>query len=149
MLQATKPTTVFFDADALIAGSASREGASFILLQLSELGLLNGLTCQQAVDECRKSLSIKLPDALPVFEQILSRALTVLGNPTEEEVSVYQKMAHRKDVPILTVAVTTGTRFLVTFNTKDFYPDHKLGLEVLTPGDLLKRIRARLSGLTG
>ncbi|MFQ5709699.1 MAG: hypothetical protein ACE5HO_19775 [bacterium] len=55
---------VFFDSDALIAGCASRQGAAFVLLQLSDLGLLQGLTSQKAVAECRKHLQIKLPDAV-------------------------------------------------------------------------------------
>jgi predicted nucleic acid-binding protein len=149
MLHSVKPITVFFDADVLIAGSASREGASFILLQLSELGLIKGFTSPKVVDECRKNLSNKLPDAQPAFEQVLSTALTVQENPSEKEISNYRKMAHEKDVPILAAALKTDAQFLVTFNTKDFYPDREPGLEVLKSGDLLKKIRARLSGLAG
>ncbi|MFQ5639598.1 MAG: PIN domain-containing protein [bacterium] len=139
---------VFFDSDALIAGSASRQGAAFILLQLSELGLIQGFISPKVVDECLKNLHDKLPDALPSFEQIVSHALTVLENPSGEETAEYSKMAHQKDLPILTAALRIKAHFLVTFNTKDFYPDSELGLIVLQPGDLIKRIRLRLSELS-
>ena len=39
---------LFFDSDALIAGSASPNGASFVLLQLSELGLIKGFTSKKS-----------------------------------------------------------------------------------------------------
>ncbi|KAA3655880.1 MAG: PIN domain-containing protein [Calditrichaeota bacterium] len=138
---------VFFDADALIAGSASREGASFILLHLSELGLIHGFTCQKVVEECHKNLLIKLPDAQPAFEKILTTALTITENPSKQEIMNYEKMADEKDLPILIAALKTNAQFLVTFNIKDFFPDPSLGLEVLKPGDLLKRIRTRLREL--
>ena len=72
---------VFFDSDALMAGSASRKGAAYILLQLSELGLIHGFISQDVVYECRKNLQKKLPEALPTFEQIVSKALTVVESP--------------------------------------------------------------------
>lgn len=140
-------TKVFFDSDALMAGSASHRGAAYILLQLSELGLLNGFISQKVIDECLKNLHIKLPDAVPNFEQIISHAVTVLENPSGEESAKYGKMAHKKDLPILTAAIKIKAQFLVTFNTKDFYPNPELGVTVLEPGDLLERIRVRLSEL--
>jgi predicted nucleic acid-binding protein len=147
MLHKFSITKVFFDSDALIAGSASRQGAAFILLQLSELGLIQGFTSIKVIDECRKNLNIKLPDAVPTFEQIISHALTVLENLSKKETAEYSKMAQKKDLPILAVAMKIEAHFLVTFNTKDFYPNPELGLIVLEPGELLKRIRAKLSEL--
>lgn len=137
----------FFDSDALMAGSASHQGAAFILLQLSELGLIQGYTSQKVIAECRKNLHLKLPDALPSFDQIVSHALTVLENPSDKDTVAYSGMAHKKDVLILAAAIKVQAHFLVTFNTKDFYPAPELGLTVLEPGDLLKRIRRKFSEL--
>lgn len=147
MLDKFSVTKVLFDSDVVISGSASRQGAAFVLLQLSELGLIKGFISPKVVDECRKNLQIKLSDALPTFQQIISHALTVTTNPSEKEISEYSKMAHQKDLPILTAALRIKAQFLVTFNTKDFYPDPEFGLIVLQPGDLLKMIRLRLSQL--
>ncbi len=140
---------VFFDSDALIAGSASPNGASFVLLQLSELGLIKGFTSKKVVEECLKNLQKKLPEALPVFEQIISYALKVVANPSNKETARYNNMAHEKDLPILAAALKIKAQFLVTFNTKDFYPKQELGLKVIEPGNLLKRIRIKLSELEG
>ena len=147
MQHAPQLTTVFFDSDALIAGSASRQGAAFILMQLAELGLIKGFTSRQVVDECRKNLLAKLPDALPVFEKILSSALTITENPSASETAEFKTMAHIKDVSILTAALNLNAHFLVTFNIKDFTPDAGLNMRVMRPGDLLKEIRTLLTGL--
>ncbi len=147
LLQFVLPS-VFFDADAIIAGSASQQGAAFILLQLSELGLLKGYSCEKAIVECRKNLQVKLPDALSVFEKIIPRAITILPDPTDSEIIPYAKMAHEKDLPILTAALGVKAHFLVTFNMKDFNPAPGLGLKVLKPGDLLRRIHAIFSTLS-
>ena len=79
-----KISKIFFDADVLIAGSASQSGASFILLQLCELGLLHGITSEKVEAECRKNLRIKLPQAEPLFEQIVQHSLFVCPNPGAE-----------------------------------------------------------------
>jgi len=47
---------VFFDADVLLAGSASTTGASHILLKLSELTLVEGITSHQAQTEAERNL---------------------------------------------------------------------------------------------
>lgn len=145
----TSTTKVFFDSDTIIAGSASRRGASFILLQLSELGLIQGFTSQKVVDECRKNLQMKLPDALSNFEQIISRALVIVKNPSPQQISKYNRMADIKDISILTAALMMKVRYLVTFNTRDYYPDPKLELSVVEPGELLQLIRRKLSEITG
>jgi predicted nucleic acid-binding protein len=100
-----KNVKIFFDADALIAGSASQTGASFLLLQLCELGFLQGITSKQVIAECRKNLQLKLPAAVPVFEEIVQRTLSVCSNPGHENIKKYSNMAHEKDLPILVAAI--------------------------------------------
>jgi len=144
-LSGSSLTKVFFDSDTVIAGSASRKGASFILLQLAELNLIQGFTSQQVIDECRKNLQLKLPDAIPQFEQIISHAVTIVENPSLKQITQYDRMAHKKDVPILTAAIKLKVQFFVTFNTQDFFPPPEIGLHIVKPGDLLQRIRRKLS----
>ena len=143
-----KHAAIFFDADALIAGAASRSGASFVLLQLCELGLLQGLTCTQVISECRKNLQLKLPQAVPVFETLVERTLTVHRNPTGKELEDYPNMADPKDLPILVAAILQNADYLVTFNTRHFFPDPATGLTVCKPGELLQTIRQMLNRLT-
>ena len=141
------PKKIFFDADALIAGSASQTGASFLLLQLCEIRILAGLTCQQIVAECRRNLRKKLPQAEPIFNEIVEHSLEIKKNPTLDEQNKYRSMAHPKDLPILTSAITNRADYLITFNTKHFFPDRDHQLTILQPGELLQKIRLMLSHL--
>ena len=141
------PKKIFFDADALVAGSASQTGASFLLLQLCEIRILTGLTCQQIVAECRRNLRKKLPQAEPIFNEIVEHSLEIKKNPTLDEQNKYRSMAHPKDLPILTSAITNRADYLITFNTKHFFPDRDHQLTILQPGELLQKIRLMLSHL--
>ena len=145
MSKQIEPIKVFFDADVIIAGSASQTGASFLLLQLCELGLLNGITCNQVITECRRNIKKKLPQAEASFNKIIEYSLEIFNNPTNTDLEKYKNMAHQKDLPILTVALNFAADYLVSFNTKHFFPDTSLGLTVINPGELLKEIRSMLS----
>ena len=138
---------IFFDADALIAGSASKAGSSFILLQLCELNILHGLSSSQVVEECRVNIQKKLPEAEHIFEQIVERSLEVLENPNPGEIEKFNNMSHPKDLPILVTAILSKADYLVTFNTKHFRPDPNFGLTVIKPGDLFHKIRLILNQL--
>jgi predicted nucleic acid-binding protein len=141
------PLKIFFDADTLIAGSASRTGASFLLLQLCEIRILSGLTCRQVVAECRRNLIKKLPQAEPIFDEIVTRVLEIKKNPTLDEQNKYRHMAHPKDLPILTSAIKSRADYLVTFNTKHYFPVRECNLAVLQPGEMLQKIRLILTHL--
>ncbi len=65
----TEPLLVCVDADVLIAGLLSRTGASHAILVLGELGLLRLVLPEVAVDEVRRNLAAKLPEAAPLFEE--------------------------------------------------------------------------------
>ena len=139
---------IFFDADVLIAGSASQTGSSFLILQLCEIRLFNGLTCRQVVVECRRNLRKKLPKAEPIFNDIVQRSLDIMKNPSVDEQNNYCDMAHPKDLPILTSALNNQADYFITFNTKHYYLDKNHHLIVLQPGEMLKRIRFMLSKLS-
>ena len=69
---------VFCDADVLIAGAASTTGASHILLQLSELTLIECVSSPLAVHEAERNIAAKLPAALPAFREILDAAIDLV-----------------------------------------------------------------------
>jgi predicted nucleic acid-binding protein len=144
---AYEPIRIFFDADALIAGSASQAGASFLLLQLCELGLIKGLTCNQVIEECQRNIRHKLPQAEGTFNKIVEHSLEVFADPNPQEIGKYMSMAHSKDVRILAAAIEAKASYLVTFNTGHFSPDPIFELIVSKPGELLQKIRLTLSQL--
>jgi hypothetical protein len=77
-----EPVRVFVDADVLFAGSASTTGASHLVLQLSELGIIRAFTSRQARDEVERNLTRKLPAALPAFRALANAACAPAVEPT-------------------------------------------------------------------
>ncbi len=137
---------VFIDADALIAGSASTAGASHILLRLSELGLIDGVSSEQVRREAERNLAKKVPGALPAFRLLANAACRWVADPTPEELDAVAGQAHRKDLPILATAVANGCEWLVTFNVKHFRPKGS-GIRVAPPGAFIEELRGRLEEL--
>ena len=141
----TKPL-VFFDADALFAGAVSSTGAAHLLLRLSEFSLLRGVTSQQATTEAGRNLEDKLPGYVPNFRALVEAAIEVYPDPTPDDLAPYAREADFKDVPILAAACLHGSDYLVTFNVRHYWP-RQGGIEVVSPGDLLARIRRQLADL--
>ena len=103
---APRKPRVFVDADVLFAGAASpgEHGASLLILRLGELTLVEVVTSKQVITEAERNLAAKIPDALPLFRLLVERALSVVPNPTPEEVAAHAGLADPKDLPILHVA---------------------------------------------
>ena len=144
------PVAVFFDSDVMIAGSASVSGSSFAPLRLVELGLIKGYVSVQVLEECRRNLAEKLPDAVVPFEKIVERCVGVwTTSPDEDSLSLASNQADKKDVPILASALETRARFFVISNVKDYWPTSTAQIEILTPGEFLARIRLALRKQAG
>jgi len=137
---------VFIDADVLIAGAASTTGASYILLHLSDLTLIEGIISQQVKVEAERNLRAKLPQALPAFRLLVESAVKVVEDPPEDQLVPLQGQAHAEDLPLLAAALLHGCHYLVTFNVKHYYPKGKK-IIVLRPGEFLSRLRQQLMGL--
>jgi predicted nucleic acid-binding protein len=134
---------VFIDADAFIAGSASTSGASQMILRLSELGLIEGVSSAQVRSEVERNLERMLPAALPVFRLLADAACRWVEDPVPDELAAVQGQADEKDVPILAAAVAAGCEWLVTFNVKDFYP-RSGNIRVVRPGEFIATLRRLL-----
>lgn len=136
---------VFFDADAIIAGSASKTGAASVLLQLAEFKLINGITSEKVIEECQRNISQKLPDAIGVFNEIITNSLTIIENASGEACQSYKGMADDNDLIILTTAINFETKYFVTFNVKHFYPSTDVDIIIVKPSELIHIIRKKLS----
>lgn len=135
------PIKVFFDSDVMIAGSGSTSGASHLLLQLAEAGIIEGIISRQVVWECRRNIRNKLPQALPIFDKIISCSVKIKNHPSPQIIFDLKGQAHPKDISILASAVETQARFLLTFNIKHYNPSPQMRIEIIRPGDLLEKIR--------
>ena len=126
----------------IIAGSFSKTGASHIVLQLAEVGIIQGHISEQVVEECTWNIRKKLPSALPVFKSFLDASFSNVIVPVNRFLEKARDQADDKDVPILAAAMQAQADVLVTFNTKDYFP-HESPPKILNPGGLLKAIQRR------
>ena len=137
---------LFIDADVLIAGSASTTGASYIILHLSDLTIIEGVISQQVKVEAERNLRDKLPQALPAFRLLVESAVKVVDDPPENQLVSLQGQAHAEDLPLLAAALLHQCHYLVTFNVKHYYPKGEK-IVILRPGEFLYRLRQQLIGL--
>jgi hypothetical protein len=88
-----------------------------------------------------------LPAALGTFQALIQHALTFTSDPSPEDVSRFLTQAHPQDASILTAAALNDCHYLVTFNTRHYYPDSSTTVMVLTPGKFLQHLREVISQL--
>ncbi len=136
----TEPVSVCLDADALIAGLLSRTGASHAILVLGEVGLLRLVLPGAAVEEVRRNLAAKLPEAVPLFEEFLRAVPVQIHQPTRRDRERARELADPKDIPILAAAIGAGARLLVTHNVRHFRSGE--GVRVVRPRTLIEEARA-------
>jgi predicted nucleic acid-binding protein len=141
----TEPLLVCVDADVLIAGLLSRTGASHAILVLGELGLVRLVLPEAAVDEVRRNLAAKLPEAAPLFEEFRRVVPVQIHRPTSRDRDRATQLADVKDVPILAAAMGAGAGLLVTHNIRHFRSGE--GVRVVRPRTLIEEARAWMSSL--
>jgi len=135
---------VFLDANVLVAGSASRTGASRAVLALGEIGLIHLYATRQVLDETERNIRQKLPQALPIYTELLIYLqLKVLDDPALTSFKRWISLIEEKDAPILEAAVQLPADYLLTLNTKDFTPKvaGATGLNIQAPATFIQNVR--------
>jgi len=137
-----KGKRIILDTNVLYAGLYSSKGASFRILQAIEAGKLK---------------IVISPTLLFEYEDILKRNQKVLSlsNHEIEEILDYicMKSEHQKiyflwrphlpdpkDDHLLELAIASGTKLIVTHNTKDFEGTKEFGIRPITPKKLMEDI---------
>ena len=141
----TEPVAVCVDSDVVIAGLFSTGGASRAILVLAEIGLLRMVLPEAAIDEVRRNLKAKLPEALAYFEAFLKAVSVDIHRPTPSDRRKAAPLAHSKDVPIMAAALGSGAVMLVTHNVRHFKATE--GLRVVRPRQLVEEARAWMARL--
>jgi len=136
----TEVPRVCLDSDVVIAGLFSKQGASHALLVLAEMGLVAVVLPLAGIDEVKRNLQEKLPEALPLFEKLLDAEWVDVHRPAPSAMEVALAYAHPKDAPIFAAALSSSASILVTHNTRHFQEIE--AVRVMKPGDLLVEIRA-------
>ena len=121
-------------------------GASHVILQLGELGIIEVGVPDQARSEAERNLTAKLPAALPALRALVDACCVGLPMASKGESAAIAETgeADPKDAPILASALAAGCRWLVTFNVRDYRTDR---IRVSSPGDFIEALRGELLGL--
>ena len=144
-----KRPRIFLDADVIFAGSAapSTQGASYVILLMSEITLIDCFTSTQVMTEVERNLTSKLPNALAEFHLLAKRCLTIVDDPKIADLPFFIGQADPKDLPIFVAAIQANCSYLITFNTRHFNPTAEQ-IIVQRPGEFLQHIRSQLSFLS-
>lgn len=137
---------VFFDTSALIAGSHSRTGAAFALLQLAGLGVIDGRISADVRIEAERNVRAKLPSALPALRLLIDEVLTAEEAPSAAALERVRDWAHPKDRAILAAAVAASSDVLVTLNDRDVRPP-EAAIRIMRPSELIVAVRERVARL--
>ncbi len=137
-----KKTRIVLDTNVLYAGLYSSKGASFRVLKAIEEGKLQIVISTTLLFE---------------YEDILKRNQVILGlsNQDIEKILDYlclqsdhqkiyflwrPRLPDPKDDHLLELAIASGTKLIVTHNTKDFKGVEEFGIRSITPQKLLEEL---------
>lgn len=136
-----------FDTNILVAAFRSRRGASFDLMRRLIEGSLSGLVSNTLMTEYEAVLTreVVLQASWAKAEDILAVLDVLALQLTEVRPSFRWRpiLTDPDDDMVLECAVAGGASAVVTLNTRDFLPTSRdrFGLEVLRPGELLRRLK--------
>lgn len=137
---------IFIDSDVVISSVISSKGASNIVVQ-NKYNHLRSFISNFSYEELNRTAD-KLGIDKSKMEKILKNKfkLVKLKQGKEEILNKYGNHTYDiEDAHIVAGAVEAKSKFLVTFNTKDYKADkiyQDFGIRVIVPGELLQYLRS-------
>lgn len=135
---------IFIDSDVVISSLLSQTGASNVVIQSTSL---SSFISDFSYEELIRIIN-KLKIDKKKLEKILKNRLKIikLKKDKEEILTQFKKYTYDiEDVHIVAGAVESNSKFLITFNIKDYkiekiYQD--LSIKIILPGELLQYLRS-------
>jgi putative PIN family toxin of toxin-antitoxin system len=130
---------IVLDTNVLYAGLYSSQGASFRVLRLMEEGKLKTVLSTTLLFEYESVLKRKQV-VLDLSDHEIEKILDYLCMRSEHQRIHFlwrPRLPDPKDDHLLELAVASGTKFIVTHNTKDFAGTGEFGIRSITPKELL------------
>ena len=130
---------IVLDTNVLYAGLYSSQGASFRVLRLMEEGKLKTVLSTTLLFEYESVLKRKQV-VLDLSDHEIEKILDYLCMRSEHQRIYFlwrPRLPDPKDDHLLELAVASGTKFIVTHNTKDFAGTGEFGIRSITPKELL------------
>ena len=142
----TERWRVFLDTNVLIAGIASRTGASAAILDLGESEEILIVLSRQVLVEADRTFVAKFPHLIERYRAFIKNLAPLLADdPPTPLVKEAARVIHATDAPILAAAKQASIAYLVSLNTRHFStPSARAFLPspIVTPAEFLAAFRA-------
>lgn len=136
---------VFLDTNVLVAGLASRTGASAAILDLGEAEEIVIVLSRQVLVEADRVILAKFPHLIDRYRLFLKNLAPLLADdPEPSAVTAAAQVIHPDDAPILAAAKHEAIDYLVTLNTRHFTSPQVrafLAVPIVTPAEFLTAFR--------
>lgn len=136
---------VFLDTNVLIAGLASRTGASAAILDLGEAEEIRVLISRHVLIEADRVFLDKFPHLVNQYRMFIKNlAPFLIDDPKSQAVREASQVIELDDAPILAAVKSQKVDYLVTLNTKHFKTikvRNYLLTPIVTPGEFLIAFR--------
>ncbi len=139
---------IFLDSSVLVAASASKTGASALILGYCRLKKISGYVSLDTIGEARKNVNLKLKKINKErFIYFLRFSNLILASqPSAEEIAQSEQAVNPKDAPILAAALKSSASFLITLDKKHFLKPKVINfskpLKIISPGEfVLKHLK--------
>jgi putative PIN family toxin of toxin-antitoxin system len=133
---------VFLDTNVILSALFSAEQPASVILNYFIDGKFEVAISQHVLEEVIHNIKLKLPKALPVFQNLLITVLPVIvENPSFEEIVEWSMVIKLEDAGILAAAIAVHADFLITgdghfFESTDVAA--KSGLRIVTATQFLE-----------
>jgi putative PIN family toxin of toxin-antitoxin system len=137
-----KKTRIILDTNVLYAGTFSSKGASFKVLQAIEEGKVQIVISTTLLFEYEDILK-RNQLTLGLSDQEIEKILDYFCMQSEHQKIYFLWRPHLpdpKDDHLLELAIASGTKLIVTHNTKDFQGVEEFDIRSITPKKLLEEI---------
>jgi putative PIN family toxin of toxin-antitoxin system len=137
-----KKTRIVLDTSVLYAGLYSSKGASFRVLEAIEEGKLQIVISTTLLFEYEDILK-RNQEILGLSSQEIEKILDYFCMKSEHQKIYFlwrPRLPDPKDDHLLELAIASGTKLIVTHNTKDFKGVEEFGIRSITPQKLLEVI---------
>ncbi len=134
---------IFIDTSVLFSACSSKSGASARILQLCKQRKVQGYISQYVIIEIKRNVTEKLGqiEKQRLNSYMLQTHLSIVDNPTKEEILECEEIINKKDAPILACVLNDNIDVLITLNTRDFMKqkvkEFTALLKILTPRDFI------------
>jgi putative PIN family toxin of toxin-antitoxin system len=138
-------TRAFIDTSVLFSACYSPTGASSEIIREAVQGTIGLVISRLVLEEAKRNLAQKLPQALPLLTQLLEVIPFEVVRPSKQEVLAAAAYTELKDAPIVAAAKAAQVDYLVSLDRRHLVDvaivRQQSGLTIVLPEAFLTHLR--------